>query len=232
MTRHFLGFCCAFNHNTLSGMLRGQRLAGIIENIEEKFDKITAQQLHLTQKNLTKVDYAPKWGIQVTIVQRVFLQFDSNRFDFIWSVKSEQTNLFLFNQNKPIFFCLERINCRSGHFVWMESCFGETRFLGNSGKTISIFKAYLRTSTSFVLLLLLDSDYKKTNAFNLVIRICFVTLFRFISLFFLYLLSLYDYNYGNCLPFGLSFRFLFAFSCLLSNVPLSPFLSFSFRINL
>jgi hypothetical protein len=66
-----------------------------------------------------------------------FLQFDSNRFDFIWSVKSEQTNLFLFNQNKPIFFCLERINCRSGHFVWMESCFGETRFLGNSGKTIS-----------------------------------------------------------------------------------------------
>jgi hypothetical protein len=51
-------------------MLRGKRLAGIIENIETKFDQILDEKLgekssQAKLKNLTESDYfAPKWGIQ------------------------------------------------------------------------------------------------------------------------------------------------------------------------
>ena len=85
-----IGFCCAFNHNTLSRMLRGHRLAKIIENIEAKFDKIsraTSFAAGTSRKNLTAVDYAPKWGIQngLTVVVDTLSEWNpaSVRQDFL-----------------------------------------------------------------------------------------------------------------------------------------------------
>ncbi len=62
-----IGFCCAFNHNTLSRMLRGHQLAQIIEKIEAKFDKISVDNLFeagTPRDKLPEIDYSPKWGIQ------------------------------------------------------------------------------------------------------------------------------------------------------------------------
>lgn len=73
-----IGFCCAFNHNSLKTMLRGQKLAKIIEDIEEKYDNLTdffqkgknEKPATINIEELKNLDYTPNWGIQngLTIV--------------------------------------------------------------------------------------------------------------------------------------------------------------------
>ena len=55
-------------------MLRGKRLARIIENIETKFDQILDEKLGKVTSPRTKIDYSPKWGRQngLTVVMDTF----------------------------------------------------------------------------------------------------------------------------------------------------------------
>ena len=61
-----VGFCCAFNHNPLRTMLKGKKLARMIENIEESYDKLFKKEAHHYQPeaNPEKIDHTPNWGIQ------------------------------------------------------------------------------------------------------------------------------------------------------------------------
>ena len=75
-------------------MLRGKRLAGLIESIEAKFDRIldeqTADQDRKTRRKRAAVpdyDLAPKWGIQngLTVVMDTLSDWNpaSVRQDFL-----------------------------------------------------------------------------------------------------------------------------------------------------
>ena len=65
-----VGFCCAFNHNPLTTMLRGHKFATMIDRIEERYERlfeakpIRRRQEKASHEDATKIDHTPNWGIQ------------------------------------------------------------------------------------------------------------------------------------------------------------------------
>lgn len=60
-----IGFCCAFNHDSLKKMLRGAWLPRIIQNLEERFDSLYDGSSNESEDNDNIPDhFTPNWGIQ------------------------------------------------------------------------------------------------------------------------------------------------------------------------
>lgn len=61
-----IGFCCAFNHNSLKLMLRGTRLPRIVQSLEEKFDELYETSNNAKERDLddSPNQFTPNWGIQ------------------------------------------------------------------------------------------------------------------------------------------------------------------------
>ena len=90
-------------------MLRGKRLAGLIESIEAKFDRIldeqTADQDRKTRRKRAAVpdyDLAPKWGIQngLTVVMDTLSDWNpaSVRQDFL-GIQVARLNIIIWLKN-------------------------------------------------------------------------------------------------------------------------------------
>jgi hypothetical protein len=62
-----IGMCCAFNHNSLKKMLKGEKFAKMIQEIEEKSNRLEAANsidATFSMQPETSIDFTPNWGIQ------------------------------------------------------------------------------------------------------------------------------------------------------------------------